>query len=180
MRISISRSVFAFVLGIASLAIPAFASPWFVGDFRGPEAEVAIDPQMSVACRSAELCTVFAKQAGGQPKPIAPQAPPKRSDNGIPNNNWDTTRAAVAKKPDWYKHPSFGPLLRPLRSVLQSEARFSSCVDLDDTGALVLCSLSTDPDAIRGAMLLLTTMNGSCGSQPFCAYYFVPLKRIQK
>jgi hypothetical protein len=106
------------------------------------------------------------------------QAPPKLLDPEIPNNNWDITRKAVASKPEWYAHSSFGPLLKPLRAALESDMRFAECADVDGTGSLALCSLSTDREAAEGVMLLINTMNPSCGAMPFCAYYFVPLQRV--
>ena len=167
-------------LAVAVCAAPALAEPWFVGEFRGKKAETAADLQMSVICASNEACVVLATRLGGQPAPagIPIKAPPKSLDTAIPNNNWETTRDAAASKPAWYEHASFGPILAPLRSLLQSPARFAKCVDLDGTAYLALCSLSTDPEGTRSVVLLLSTMNGSCGSIPFCAYYFLPLERV--
>ena len=167
------------VLAFAVSTTPAVAAPWFVGAFQSP-ADTTAESQMAVVCRAGERCTVTVARAGSQPRPveIPIQAPPKLLDPEIPNNNLDGTRKAAADNPDWYKHPSFGPVLAPLRAALQSGARFSECADLDGTGYLALCSLSSDRAATEGAMLLISTMNGSCGSLPFCAYYFVPLDRV--
>lgn len=178
----VTKQTVALVLGICCLIGSTFAAPWFVGDFRGQRPEAAADPQMSVVCRTGERCVVLAAHAGGQPKPIGIpiQTRPKLIDPGVPNNNWETTRNAVASKPEWYSDRSFGPLLSPLRSALQSEARFAGCVDLDGTSYVALCSLSTDPDAAQTVMLLVNTMNATCGKLPFCAYYFIPLERTSE
>lgn len=96
----------------------------------------------------------------------------------IPNNNLEATRSIAASKPEWYKDPSLGPVLTPLRSILQAPTRFAECVDLDGTAYLALCSLSTDAEGTHSVVLLLHTMNGSCGALPFCAYYFLPLERV--
>lgn len=171
----------ATVLFLATCTTSAFSAPWFEGEFRGASASAA-ELQMAVICRPGERCAVTAARAGGQPQPveIPIKTPPKLLSPEIPNNNWDSTRQVAASKPELYADPSFGPLLTPLGTALRSGARFAECADLDGTGYLVLCSLSTDREAAKGVMLLLSTMNGSCGELPFCAYYFVPLDRVSR
>jgi hypothetical protein len=181
-RMSFALNIRVLLLGFAAAfcAAPAQAAPWFLGEFRGVKPESPADPQMLVVCRADERCSVLASRAGNQPKAveIPIKGPPKFIDTAIPNNNLETTRDSAASSPDWYEDPSFGPILRPLRAILQAQSRFAECVDLDGTAYLAMCSLSTDPEAIRSVVLLLNTMNGSCGRLPFCAYYFLPLERV--
>jgi hypothetical protein len=160
--------------------MPARAAPWFLGEFLGVKPESPTDPQLSVICRPNERCAVFASHSGSQPKPVEIPigSPPNVIDSSIPNNNLEATRTSAASSPAWYDDPGYGPILKPLRTILQSRARFVECVDLNGTAYLAMCSLSTDPEAKRSVMLLLKTMNGSCGSLPFCAYYFVLLERV--
>jgi hypothetical protein len=156
--------------------------PWYVGEFHGSKSQDGkILPQMSVSCERDKPCAVYTKQAGASPKTteILINKPPIKLGIDIPNNNLEITRRAVSDRPALYQDSNFGPLLTPLRSVLESQAKFAECVDLDDTEAFLLCSLSTDPKAIKSVMLLAITMNGACGNLPFCAYYFVPLERIR-
>lgn len=169
----------ALVLSFAMCTNTAVAAPWFMGEFRSA-ADAMPDSQMAVVCRVGERCTVTVARAGSQPRPVEVpiQAPPKLLDPEIPNSNLDGTRKAAADKPDWYTHPSFGPVLTPLRAALQSGAQFAECADVDGTAYLALCSLTSDRAATKGVMLLISTMNASCGSLPFCAYYFVPLNRV--
>jgi hypothetical protein len=169
----------AIALALAGCATSALASPWFVGEFRGA-ADATSQSRMTVICRAEQACAVSESRPGSPPTPvdIPIQGAPKVLDPEIPDNNWEITRKAAASRPEWYDDPSFGPLLKPLRRALESGARFAQCADVDGTGYLALCSLSGDPDAAKGAMLLVSTMNPGCGGVPLCAYYFIPLERV--
>lgn len=164
--------------GLVACAARGPVGPWHVGEFRAPKSNGL--PEMVVTCRPNEACAVAMARASGQlvPVEIPIKGPPKPLDVAIPNNNLAVTRKAATHKPDWYKDPSFGPMLTPLRPVLDANATFTECVDLDGTGYLAMCSLSPDPRGEKSVMLLMTTMNGACGTLPFCAYYFVPLARV--
>lgn len=157
------------------------AAPWFIGEFRGAKPEGPADMQMSVTCNPGERCKVLATRFNGTTTEagIPITAPPKALDPAIPNNNLETTRERVTATPDWYKDPSYGPILTPIRSFLQSQERFSECVDLDGTAYFAMCSLSTDREGRKSVVFLMSTMNGSCGRLPYCAYYFLPLERVR-
>jgi hypothetical protein len=181
MAMSTLMRVLCLVLLLALSACGTVESglPWYAGEFHTSKQQDKTQPQMSVLCKLDEACAVYSNEAGDpRPVQIPIKKPPTRLDVRIPNNNLQLTRQAVSNRPALYEDRNFGSLLTPLRSVLESQAKFAECVDLDGTGSLALCSLSTDPKAVKSIMLLSITMNGTCGNLPFCAYYFIPLERV--
>jgi hypothetical protein len=163
---------------LAGCAAAPPSSPWYLGEFRVPKSNG--NPEMLVTCKPNEKCAVLMGLRDGPLTPVEiPMKPPIALDPTIPNNNFATTRRAVAENPRLYEDQSFGPMLTPLRSMLDTGAKFAHCVDLDGTAYLALCSLSSDPRGEKSIVLLMSTMNGACGTMPFCAYYFMPLSRTK-
>lgn len=150
---------------------------WYVGTFIGEMADVNEATQFMVQCVNVSACEVSFKNAS--PQPQLPQRMAslqvKPFDDQIANSNLDTTRSAAYQKPLLYSDPRFGGLLRPIRSLLESGKRLDQCVDISKNhdGFLAFCRVAGGDRS--QPILLVATMNSACGSEPFCAYYFIPL-----
>ena len=156
---------------------------WYRGKFLANLAEGDNLIEFALACPSDDKCTLQLKQSSGKAPAHVQELstkPPVAMSAEIPNNNFDIARRAVAGDPDLYQSPRFGPYLVPTRDALASGSRLSDCVDIarESPGSLALCVLNSDRAASNALVLLFPTMNGSCGTLPFCAYYFVPMRRL--
>ena len=170
-------ALFATLLPIAASAQDV---PWHVATF---SAEITLDGapvRVTVNCESPKVCQYIIR-------PVATDTPPlwrnrtegiEPVDALIPNNNLEHTRDAVRADAALYGEARDGPLLQALRPVLESKARYRHCVGLPERDGLwgQLCQLDTQALALPAAVLLLPTMNPTCGGA-FCAYYAIPLQR---
>lgn len=97
----------------------------------------------------------------------------------IPDGELQAVKAAVKGEPGLMTHPRFGPLLTPLQSLIKGADQLTACVDLtaDAIESMGVCSLASDAAAKQSLVMVLATMNASCGDLPFCAYSLVPLTR---
>jgi hypothetical protein len=172
------------------LAAPSFAGsasrpefPWYLGHFTG---RVATAPGramvLSLDC-APDRCqlevTLEPAAPGSHPERPGPLAPTLRGLD-VANGNLARTRRAVADDPELYDDAQDGVPLSAARDLVASEATFSDCVDISSVAPtyFLLCATTADPKAVAGAWLLMSTMAPACvNGRPFCAYYYVPLRR---
>jgi len=111
-----------------------------------------------------------------RPGPLAPTL----RGLDVANGNLARTRRAVADDPGLYDDVQDGVPLSAARDLVASEATFSDCVDISSVAPtyFLLCATTADTKAAAGAWLLMSTMAPACGNgRPFCAYYYLPLRR---
>ena len=153
--------------------------PWFVGEFGGA---MTLDPdggRWSLKCDVGKPCALSIQQPA-KPVQIISTKVAVRGEAVIPNNNLNGTRQAVRQQPALYEDKRYGGMLVSLRNLLDSQARFERCVEIAVGAEVSLCSISSDPRATSSIVLVIGTMNGQCGTGPFCAYYYqVLLRKIE-
>lgn len=172
------------------LAAPSFAgsaappgSPWYLGHFTGrvtttPERAMVLDLDCAPDRCQLEV-TLDPVAAGSQPERPGPLVPTPRGLD-VANGNLAHTRRAVAEDPGLYEDAQDGVPLSAARDLVASEATFSDCVDISSIAPtyFLLCATTADTKAAAGAWLLMSTMAPACGNgRPFCAYYYLPLRR---
>lgn len=174
------------VLGLAACATSQGRStPWYQGSFTGAFPTSEATEIFSLLCPATGKCDLqFNAQVdqGATKAESIPTKPPVPMATLVPNNNLDFTRRALLNNPAHAQDPRYRLLLSKLRPILATESGFANCVDIsqDAPGYAVLCALVSDADAKGQLLLLLSTMNPSCGKQLFCAYYFIPLQRVER
>lgn len=159
------------------------ASPWYLGHFTGrvttaPERAMLLDLDC-VPDRCQLEVTLDPAAPDSQPERPGPLAPTPRGLD-VANGNLARTRLAVADDPKLYDDPQDGVPLSAAHDLVASEASFSDCVDISSVAPayFLLCATTADTKAVAGAWLLMSTMNPACGNgRPFCAYYYLPLRR---
>lgn len=167
---------------VSALAADDSAGAWYVGTFSGSVVDSGSTTRIVLDCRSPRACavemTTTSESAApashrpdmGEPRPMSAQ---------LPNGELQGVKAAVKDEPGLLAHPRFGQMLTRLQSLIKGNDKLMACVDLtaDATESMGVCSLASDATAKQSLVMVLATMNGSCGNLPFCAYYLVPLTR---
>jgi hypothetical protein len=166
------------VLLAACSAVPA-GTPWFIGTFAARPIDGGGTTRTTVTCVAPSDCEFVVERPAAVPERIRTTGA-QHFDAAIPNNNLERTRSVVAADLALYDHRDHGPLLRALRPVLEGRQHFSDCIDLSQSQdrSLAMCALGSGAAAVP--LLLVTTMNPSCGRLPFCAYYFFPMERRER
>jgi hypothetical protein len=102
-----------------------------------------------------------------------------RREVDIANNNLNYTRNHLKIHPDAILSQKDGASLLSIQSVLESPNTLTECIDVSTAQRteFLLCKLSIEISSQPSALLLLNTMNSSCGKSAFCAYYFIPMYR---
>lgn len=157
-------------------------SPWYEGAF---ESELFGGTGFKFACDGALTCEAYTTSKSSAPKASDRLANgiAKPFSTTIPNNNLKGTQRFVAAHEGWEQLPGDdGALLRASRSIVASSAVFSECIALDTkwSSSLLLCASNGDPIAREVVYLLSPSMAPSCReSSPYCAYIYIPLRRMR-
>lgn len=157
-------------------------SAWYVGTFSGSVVDSGTTTRIVLDCRSQRECVVEMTTTSDKVAPSTHRPDmgvPKSMSSQIPNSELQGAKAAVKDEPGLLTHPRFGQMLTRLQPLTNGNNKFAACVDLtaDATESMGVCSLAADAAARQSLVMVLATMNGSCGNLPFCAYYLVPLSR---
>lgn len=157
-------------------------SAWYVGTFSGSVIDSGSTTRIVLDCRSQRECVVEMTTTSDKAAPSSHRPDmgvPKSMSAQVPNRELQGVKAAVKDEPGLLTHPRFGQMLTRLQPLTKGNNKFASCVDLtaDATASMGVCSLAADAAARQSLVMVLATMNGSCGNLPFCAYYLVPLSR---
>ena len=179
-----TRRVKSAVLIASLLSLAAHAGePWHEGEFEGRTTLRGGQMTWRARCIADAPCTLTFEQASavGTASETLRTKVPTSFDTTIPNNNLAHTRRAIRETPALLRDPQEGPLLIALGTILVSDATFDACLDIggDAGGQILLCSLTTDPEAADSAVLLAGTMKPACGRDAFCAYLLLPLARLK-
>lgn len=155
---------------------------WYVGTFSGVVVDSGSSTRIVLNCRSQRECVVEMTTTSDKAAPAKHRPDmgvPKPMSAQIPNGELQGVKAAVKDEPRLLTHPQFGQLLTRLQPLIKSGDKLTACVDLtaDATESMGVCSLSSDAAGKQSLVMVLATMNASCGNLPFCAYYLVPLTR---
>lgn len=186
LRVLAQRSLTSAGLALATMTVYAADDPtsaWYVGTFSGSVVDAGSTTRIALDCRSARDCKVEMTTTTADHTAPSSHRPdmggPQPMSAQIPNSDLQGARAAVKEQPDLLRDPRFGQLLTRLQPLLKSNDKLSACVDLsaDASQTMGVCSVSSDTAARQSLVMVLATMNGSCGDLPFCAYYLVPLER---
>lgn len=185
LRVLAQRSLTSAGLALVAMTVHATDDPtsaWYVGAFSGSVVDAGSTTRIALDCRSARECKVEMTTTGDRAAPSTDRPDmggPQPMSAQIPNSDLQGARAAVKEQPDLLRDPRFGQLLTRLQPLLKSNDKLSACVDLsaDASQTMGVCSVSSDTAARQSLVMVLATMNGSCGDLPFCAYYLVPLER---
>jgi hypothetical protein len=166
----------------SALAADDSAGAWYVGTFSGSVVDSGSTTRIVLDCRSPRACAVDMATTSGSAAPTSHRpdvGEPRSMSVQLPNGELQGVRAAVKNEPGLLAHPRFGQMLTRLQPLIKGNDKLTACVDLtaDATESMGVCSLSTDVAAKRSLVMVLATMNGSCGNLPFCAYYLIPLTR---
>lgn len=153
---------------------------WHVGSFHGELRGDNEKTLVAITCESSTVCkyTLKFSTAGATPRSQHGGGNVEAVDPAIANNNLEHTRDAVRADAGLYGGRE-GPLLEPLRALLEGPTKYRRCVGIDEPSGEwgQLCQLDSPGPSLPEVVLLLPTMNATCGSQPFCAYFVVPLHR---
>ena len=160
------------------------SAPWYQGAFAGTFPSPGATEAFSLRCSAAGKCELQVSAQAEQGAARTERIPTKVAvplAAMLPNNNLEFTRRALLNNPAHAQDPRYRLLLDQLRPILAVESSFADCVDISQEapGYAALCSLASDPRANSQLVLLLSTLNPSCGKQLFCAYYFIPLQRVE-
>lgn len=158
------------------------AGAWYVGVFSGVVVDSGSTTRITLDCRSWRECVVEMITTSDQAAPASHRpdmGKPRSMSAQIPNSELQGVKAALKDEPSLLAHARFGQMLTRLQPLIQGNDKLTACVDLssDATESMGICSLSSDATAKQSLVMVLATMNGSCGNLPFCAYYLVPLTR---
>lgn len=158
------------------------ASAWYVGTFSGSVVDSGSTTRITLDCRSPRACAVEMTTTSESAAPASHRpdmGAPRPMSAQLPNGELQGVRAAVKDEPGLLAHPRFGQMLTRLQPLIKGADKLTACVDLtvDATESMGVCSLSSDAAAKQSLVMVLATMNGSCGNLPFCAYYLIPLTR---
>jgi hypothetical protein len=176
-----NRLPFFFIALIVSFAAQsAVGANWFEGNFKARIFDESGATNITASCDAKGSCNLLLVQEAY--KDYAEKlSEPVKNGYGVelPNNNLEFTRRVAKANPDQYSSKRFGSLLTPIRSLIESDRKFTDCLDLKkaQAGSMLLCAISGKSVANEGPMLLMTTMNPTCMNQVFCAYFFIPLTR---
>jgi hypothetical protein len=172
----------------AAQAAPANASsnkaPWYQGSFSGQAWENNKPIAVTVNCDNANSCTFKFGAAENNDNGLEPItiSNVQNVDPAMPNSNWAIAKDAVKRNPKIYDESNDSLLLKSLRPMLESGAEIESCVGKAVTsdsadGPVIFCKLKVNKSRLPNTLVLMQTMNGSCNSQVFCAYYFIAVQR---
>lgn len=158
------------------------ASAWYVGTFSGSVVDSGSTTRITLDCRSPLACAVEMTTTSNSAAPASHRPDmgvPRSMSTQIPNSELQGVKAAVKDEPGLMTHPRFGQMLTRLQPLIKGGDKLAACFDLTDdaTESMGICSHSSDAAAKQSLVMVLATMNGSCGNLPFCAYYLVPLSR---
>lgn len=153
---------------------------WHVGSFHGELRDANEKTLVAITCESSTVCNYTFELAtpGATPRSRHGGGNVEAVDPAIANNNLAHTRDAVRADTGLYGGRE-GPLLEPLRALLEGRAKYKHCVGIDEPSGEWgrLCQLDSVGPALPEVVLLLPTMNAVCGRQAFCAYFVIPLHR---
>lgn len=176
------RLIAGVMLALFATLAPA-GEPWHEGEFEGKTTLQREQITWRLRCVADAPCTLTFEQASarGTASETLRTKVPVSLDTAVPNDNLAHTRRAVRENPILLQDPQEGPLLKALGPLLGSSAGFEACLEIggEAGGQIVLCSLTTDPQAADSAMLLAGTMKPACGRDAFCAYLLLPLARLK-
>lgn len=158
-------------------------APWYVGSLSGELRDGSQSMVATVNCKVDLACDTTIEVIG------EPQSPRHRERTGkatllrdvdIANNNLRYTRNHLKAHPDALHDKNDGVALLSMKTVLESSNELTACIDVstEQRTGFLLCKLSAEDSSTPTALLLMTTMNPTCGRRPFCAYFFVPLNRL--
>jgi hypothetical protein len=173
----------AMVLAAASAqAADDSASAWYVGTFLGSVVDSGSTTRITLDCRSQLACAVEMTTTSDSAAPASHRPDmgvPRPMSAQIPNSELQGVKAAVKDEPALMTHARLGQMLTRLQPLIKGGDKLAACFDLtaDATESMGICSLSSDAAAKQSLVMVLATMNGSCGNLPFCAYYLIPLTR---
>jgi hypothetical protein len=158
------------------------AHAWYVGTFSGAVVDSGSTTRIVLDCRSQRECAVemTTTSDGAAPATHRPDmGEPRPMSAQLPNGELQGVKAAIKDEPGLMTHPRFGQMLTRLQPLINGGDKLAACFDLtaDATESMGVCSLSSGAAAKESLVMVLATMNGSCGNLPFCAYYLIPLTR---
>lgn len=178
------------VLVSAALATTAVSAPaaddpsnvWYVGKFSGSVVDSGSTTRIVLDCRSPRACAVEMTTTSSSTAPASHRpdmGEPRSMSAQLANGELQGVKAAVKDEPGLLAHPRFGQMLTRLQPLTKGNDKLAACVDLtaDATESMGVCSLASDAAARQSLVMVLATMNASCGNLPFCAYYLIPLTR---
>jgi len=153
---------------------------WHVGSFHGELRGANENTLVAITCESPTVCnyTLQFSTSGATPQSRHGGGNVEAVDSAIANNNLEHTRDAVRADTGLYGGRE-GPLLEPLRALLEGRAKYRRCIGIDEPSGEwgQLCQLDSPGPSLPEVVLLLPTMNASCSRQAFCAYFAIPLRR---
>lgn len=167
---------------VNALAADDSAGAWYVGAFSGSVVDSGSTTRITLDCRSQLACAVEMTTTSDSAAPASHRpdmGAPRPMSAQLPNSELQGVKAAVKDEPALMTHARFGQMLTRLQPLIKGGDKLAACFDLtaDATESMGICSLSSDAAAKQSLVMVLATMNGSCGNLPFCAYYLVPLNR---
>lgn len=167
---------------VSAMAADDSAGAWYVGTFSGSAVDSGSTTRIVLDCRSPRTCAVEMTTTSGSTAPASHRpdmGEPRSMSAQLANGELQGVKAAVKDEPGLFAHPRFGQMLKRLQPLIKGNDKLTTCVDLtaDATESMGVCALASDAAARQSLVMVLATMNGSCGNLPFCAYYLIPLTR---
>ncbi len=155
------------------------SQPWFMGRFIGTYADGRSSANIAVQCSAARDCEFTFENLAPRKTPpeivLSKDAPSLKVE--IPNDTLISAHDAVVADPNLYNNFYEGPLLRPLRPILESVGRLTDCLDISRAADQSLALCKHQAATAQRLVLLMTTTTPTCDQGPFCAYYVIPLDR---
>lgn len=158
---------------------------WYLGTYQGKIGNGSDVLEMTVMCESSRSCRYSVRMGGRPSTPSDTVAANNIEKTGtqIPNNNLRRTAEILRQRPEEYSRSKDAPLLQALRPIFDSGASFSECVGQPEIkgawGHICQVQRPSSDSTLPDAVMLVTTMNPSCGTRVFCAYMMFPLFRVR-
>jgi hypothetical protein len=183
-RIILLASVAVAALAACAQHVPQAAAPaahWLVGSFEFEFSEAGARSKFRLRCESESQCVLLTEYVPVKGRPNNSELKyagviPRQDISGaqraltIARQNMPVLRAKAAADPD-------AAFLEPLLPLLNSDAQFKECFDLNskEPGLLLACAPTKSVWSVP-TVVLLTARFSRC-STLFCQYSILPMRR---